>query len=223
MICPAECEGTVDLEVAMNWRQQGFVVEEKLDGIRAVVTVSNTIIVTGRRWQNGRLAPLTRAEHVSNQHFHSVLEGCSFDGELMGDTLHVFDLPIFSGEDTRPLPLARRKALLNSLADFLPANFKIVRSYNSVGEMGGFGEGLVWKDLSSKYGFGWFKSKRVETVDVRVTRLLEQGVAETEGHGKVVGVPPFIKPGDVIECEAFKVFDSGKLRNGRFVRTRDDK
>lgn len=223
MICPAECEGSMDLEAAMNFRGKGFIVEEKLDGIRAVLSIFNEVSVTGRIIKHGRPSPLKRANALSGQSYHLELKGSVLDGELVSDNYHIFDVPIFRGMDLRSEPLSSRKKYLASIAEFLPANCRIVRSFNRVSEMGGFSEGLVWKRTDSKYGFGWWKAKRVETIDVIVSRVLDNGVAEVEGKGKVVNVPSAIRPGDTIEVEAFKTFTSGKLRNGRFVRMRDDK
>jgi len=225
MFCPAECQ-PIDLERAMNFRDANFIVEEKMDGIRAVVTfIGKAPIVTGRRWYRpGVLAQIEGCDSIVNATIHDMLGGCILDGELMKDgTYHVFDLLAHDWRDIRSTRLADRKKWLGSLSEFMPENFRVVRSFSSVESLGGFEEGIVWKDTSAKYGYGWYKAKRVVTVDVSVSRILEQGVAEVEGRGKVVGVPETVKAGDIIEVEAFKVFDSGKLRNGRFVRTRDDK
>jgi ATP-dependent DNA ligase len=226
MICPAECQ-SIDLECAMNFMHPDFMVEEKLDGIRAMVEIqyNGKVSVTGRRWKSlGVLAQLGKCDSLRNQSYHPELYATCIDGELMPcGTFHAFDIIMQGGCDLSDMPQFKRKDYLNSIADFLPENFKIVRSFASVSEMGGFSEGVVWKNLNSGYGFGWLKAKRVETLDVIVKRILDEGVAEVEGRGKVVGVPESVKPGDMIEVEAFKVFDSGKLRNGKFVRTRDDK
>lgn len=224
MICPAECE-SVDLERAMNFQDANFIVEEKLDGIRALVTViKGQAVVTGRRWRMpGVLETISRDGGLSSIQYHESLNGCCFDGELISGRLHVFDLPIHCGNDIRDMSLACRKKTLASLADFLPIEFLMVQSFLCVQDIGNFKEGIVWKDLRARYGHGFYKSKRVVTIDVRIKKMMDNGVAEAEGRGKIVGVPHGTKEGDIVEVEAFSVFQSGKLRNGRFVRTRDDK
>lgn len=213
----------VDLEFAMNFRDSSFIVEEKMDGRRAILECGKVASVHGKRWEGNSLAQLTKADAIRIQ-THPEINECVFDGELMKDgTFWIFDMLLISGVYIGDISLRSRKLHLATVAEFMPANFKIVRSFNSVAELGAFGEGVVIKDLSSKYGFGWHKAKRVETIDCIVTRILDSGVAETDGRGKIVGVPEIVKPGDCVEAEAFAVFPSGKLRNGKFVRTRDDK
>ena len=194
-----------------------------MDGRRAILECGKVASVTGKRWAGNKLAQLTKAEAIRIQ-THPEIHECVFDGELMKDgTYWIFDMLSNRGRVISDFKLSERKAMLATVAEFLPANFKIVRSFNSVAELGAFGEGVVIKDKGSKYGRGWFKAKRVETIDCIVTRILDSGVAETDGRGKIVGVPEIVKPGDCVEVEAFAVFPSGKLRNGKFVRTRDDK
>jgi len=222
VIVPAELE-SVDLEFAMNFRDAGYIVEEKMDGRRAILRCGKVPSVTGKRWEKNNLAQLARSSSIRIP-THSEIDGCVFDGELMSDgTYWIFDMLSNRGRVISDFRLSERKAMLATVAEFLPANFKIVRSFESVFHMHGFGEGVVIKELASKYGRGWFKAKRVETIDCIVTRILDSGVAETDGRGKIVGVPEIVKTGDCVEVEAFAVFPSGKLRNGKFVRTRDDK
>jgi ATP-dependent DNA ligase len=118
--------------------------------------------------------------------------------------------------------LTTRKRALSSLSEFFPETIEIVRMV-SLSELDSVIEGVVLKRPSARYGFGWIKAKRKETHDLIVSRMLPNGVAEASTGGKVVGVPDWVKPGDLIEVEAFKKFASGKLRNGRFVRVRTDK
>ena len=222
VIVPAELE-SVDLEFAMNFRDSSFIVEEKMDGRRAILECGKVASVTGKRWAGNKLAQLTKADAIRIE-THPEIHEFVFDGELMKDgTFWIFDMLSNRGRVISDFKLSERKAMLATVSEFLPANFKIVRSFNSVAELGAFGEGVVIKDKGSKYGRGWFKAKRVETIDCVIVRVLESGVAETERHGKIVGVPDSIKAGDCVEVESFAVFPSGKLRSGKFVRTRDDK
>ena len=222
MIIPAEL-ARVNLDDALEFQHPDFIAEEKFDGVRAVVHVEEQVRVTGRRiGADGQVLPL-RLHHPLPA-FHAMLLGCVLDSELMADgTFHVFDLLRHHGQDTRPLPLRERKARLASLSDYMPAAVRLVASYACPAAIPSFREGIVIKDLRSRYGHGWWKAKRIETHDVRLLRVGDNGVAETEGRGKVQGVPPGIQAGDMIEVRAFALFASGKLRNGRFMRVRADK
>ena len=147
------------------------------------------------------------------------------DGELMPDgTYIVFDVLAMDGMDLRKYPLSARKAILSNL--HFPEFVSTIKSFNSFRDLesNGFTEGVVVKDLHSKYGRGWWKAKRVETDDVMVVSVNhENNTAEVSCGGRVSGVPSNISTGDIIEVEFSKRFESGKLRNGRYLRLRDDK
>jgi ATP-dependent DNA ligase len=215
----------MDFDAACYWRQAGWCVEEKLDGVRCLVSVGETrTVATGRTQDdNGACLPLQKQDVARG--WHAKLAGSVLDGELMSDgTFHVFDLPFHLGDDVRGRPLSERKALLHQAQEWLPSHVRLVKSFASVAELGfAFDEGVVWKRLASKYGERWFKAKRTTTVDCYVLKLRGGRVAETLGHGLVQGVPDEVQVGDVIECVAFKVFKSGALRNGRFLRVHKEK
>ncbi len=212
----------MDLSEAISFRRDGWIVEEKFDGIRCVVNLCGSPMATGRIFSEGRMKPL-RSQTVA-QGWHPRLAGTVFDGELLADGgFHVFDLLVFDGQDLRQRPLRERKRWLNSVADWVPGHASTVRSFPDVSAMGSFGEGVVWKRLGAPYGHDWFKAKRRVTVDCVVARVWPNGVAETVGRGKIVDCPPDLKAGQIVECIALKVFASGALRNGWFLRLRDDK
>jgi ATP-dependent DNA ligase len=222
-IKPALCS-SMDFDVGVYWQGEGWIVEEKKDGIRCMVHVGHESVATGRRVDEaGRIQPLMRQEVA--QGWAEELIGCVFDGELMEDgTYWIFDIVRDRGDDIRRQPLMARKAALRSLADWLPAHAKILPSFNNVRELGDFDEGIVWKDLSAKYVSNeWIKAKRTVTVDVQVLAYEGGGVALTVGNGRVQGVPEDITPGTMIECTSYGVWPSGKLKTGRFMRVRLDK
>jgi len=204
-IKPALCS-SMDFDVGVYWQGDGWIVEEKMDGIRCMVHVGHDSIATGRRVNEaGRIQPLANQDVASG--WAEELIGCVFDGELMADgTFWIFDLVRDRGDD------------------MLPAHAKILPSYNNVRELGSFDEGIVWKDLSAKYvSREWIKAKRTVTVDVQVLAYEGGGVALTVGNGRVQGVPEDITPGTLIECTSYGVWPSGKLKSGRFMRVRTDK
>jgi hypothetical protein len=213
-------------EEAIRFKRDGWIVEEKFDGIRASVSFlrypERYPEATGRIFADGRMKLLRNQDVVEG--WHRRLAGCVFDGELLpSGQYHIFDLLVFKGDACFSAPLSERKALLHTIADWLPDHASLVRSFSSVSEMPTFEEGVVWKRLGAPYGHDWFKAKRQVTVDCQVACVLANGVALTVGREKIVGCPGSVKAGDIIECVAFKVFASGALRNGRFLRARPDK
>jgi len=227
MWIPAECQPT-SLELVSRLREEGFIFEEKHDGIRAVVQVgTDGNIVTGRRWNDdGTLAEITKthAAYLRAVRFSPWLFGCVFDGELMPDGSYwIFDCLQFQGADIRGLTLASRESVWAGCEDQFPEFVRRVEIHESFSDVGDFGEGVVVKDLQSKYGFGWWKAKRIETDDVFVLAVDHDAGTADVGSGKVSGVPDSVRVGDCIEVQFFKRFNSGKLRNGKFLRVRDDK
>lgn len=217
----------MDLATAVRWSDPGYIVEEKFDGSRAVVWVdANGVRVTGRReGPDGMAMPMVHHRGLPDAGWAGELSGCIFDGELMENGSYiVFDCMSIRGQDIRRLPFRERRAALESLADWMPEQASIIRQFRTVSEMGDFGEGVVWKSLKARYGFGFYKARRVVTHDVMVHRVVGNGVVETLGRGKVCGCPDGLKMGDIIEVIAFREFvRTGSLRNGRFLRVRDDK
>lgn len=103
------------------------------------------------------------------------------------------------------------------------------------------GEGIVAKPTYAPFGHGWIRAKVRETHDCRVEeiatgresmRISERGI--DRGWCPVVGGKlvdgwdyrpriASIGVGDVVEIACHSVLPSGKLREPRFVRVRDDK
>lgn len=221
---PAQCQVT-SLSAAAGFTEPGFIFEEKKDGIRAIVQCFKAgNIVTGNRLNSdGSPAEIIKpiAAYLRSAVFDGH-EGSVFDGELMPDGGYfVFDVLSWRGVDVRGRSLACRRGLLFGAA--FPEFVERLPCYRSFGQVR-FDEGVVIKDLQSKYGRGWWKAKRVNTDDVVVSSVdYETGSASVLPVGKVSGVPGSVSAGDIIEVEFFKRFDSGCLRNGRFLRIRDDK
>jgi hypothetical protein len=214
----------MDFDVGCYWQGEGWVVEEKMDGVRCLVHVGEHTIATGRRVDgDGVPQPLMRQDVA--QGWHPALHGSVFDGELMPDgTYWIFDLPVDRGQDIRRCPLLERKGRLQRLCEWMPAHAKVLPYFPTVRQLGGFEEGVVWKDLSAKYVSNeWLKAKRTETVDVIVEASEGGGVCLTRHNGRIQGCPPDITPGTMLEAVCYGVWPSGKLKSGRFLRVRNDK
>lgn len=210
------------LEKALAFRDPEFIFEEKHDGIRAIAQVGGeSNIVTGCRFeQSGKPSEIVKPHAAYLRSVRFPFTGV-LDGELMPDGRYlVFDLLGFEGKDLRRAPLRERKQILSALS--FPEFVELVKWSDCPPES--FVEGVVAKDLRAKYGVGVWKAKRVETDDVTVLHVnFENGSAVVSCGGKVSGVPEYIQSGDCIEVQFFSRFASGKLRNGRFLRLRDDK
>ena len=227
-IVPAECDPTT-LERVSEFNGPGFVFEEKKDGVRAVLQIHSSVVLTGRSFtKDGQLRETQDKHHsIRDYPFHPILRGHVLDGELMADgTFWVFDLPEMDA------PLSERRRSLVVLSEFFPPWMQILPQSTDADQLlaaaeRGLIEGIVAKRQSDKYGFGWFKAKRVETYDVKVTSMNGNGSAsvsvDCEQSGNIMGVPDDVQVGDIIEVVCFKRFASGKFRSGRFVRSRPDK
>jgi hypothetical protein len=201
------------LEEALSFRRDGWIVEEKYDGVRAVVNLLRQPIATGRIFRAGRMQPLRNKGGTS---WYRAAAGCVFDGGDGRWHFPHFDLlALPGGRASASLWPQATAALLGGLA--APRAAALVyqrRRYVILRGLSGNGSALYGYDL---------KAKRVVTVDCVVVRVWPNGVAEVARRGKVTGCPADIRPGDIIYCVAFKVFPSGSLRNGKFVRLRSDK
>lgn len=214
----------MDFDVGCYFQQDGWVVEEKMDGIRCVLELGRNAVATGRRTNDwGRILPLAKQDVSRGWHRH--LDGCVFDGELMADGRYfIWDILVDRHDNMRHMPLRQRKASLRALADWMPDHAVILPWFNTVRELGDFAEGVVWKHLDGDYrDYAWAKAKRTLTVDVTVVAYEGGGVALTVDHGRVQGVPADIQPGMMLECVAYGQWPSGKLKSGRFLRVRTDK
>jgi len=213
VIYPARCEASLpeDLE------QPHLIGEQKLDGSRYVLyfgydpygrqkNYSNTLLsrhpsrIIGE--DQGKLVDRTfELKHVTGQDYKE-LKGTVIDGECMNgfETYNAFDIMFFRGEDVRLLPLKERRVILekvvkmmnNKFVSVIPQITKNLKEYFlSIVEAGG--EGIVVKDLNSKYGESWAKYKKSYDISVVIT-------------GKKAG-----KEADTVGSVAVSVYQSGKL------------
>jgi ATP-dependent DNA ligase len=212
------------LERVRAFSEPGFIFEEKHDGIRAIAQVGGeSNVVTGCRFEaTGKSAEIVK-KHAAYLRAIRFPFTAVLDGELMPDRRYlVFDCLSIAGEDLQRKPLEHRKSVLQSLAPQFPEFVELVAWSERVPDS--FVEGVMVKDLRAKYGYGVWKAKRVETADVFVLSVdRDSESAVIFSGGKVSGVPDSIQVGDCIEVQFLCRFKSGKLRNGRFLRLRDDK
>lgn len=217
-----------------------MVAEAKVDGVRCIVHVGATVEAFTR---NGNPIALTfDAEQAVRSLGHELV-----DCELVGDTLHVFDLPAFGGSwRTRRAVLehaVRRLGDCPALVivpvlhdpaanDGYPEDTRaILAKATAAGH-----EGVVLKDPDAEYPAGrrdWAKVKPEATADLRVVDVLANGslVVSRKGVRVIVGIglPKAIRAaapsmlGRLIEVRYQEVTKDGSLRHPVFLRVRDDK
>lgn len=217
-----------------------LIVEAKVDGVRCIVHVGETVQAFSR---NGKpLALSIDTEQAVRALGHEMV-----DGELVGETLHVFDLPAFGGSwRLRRAALAYAYARISGAPgiDLVPVlhdpanedgypedtNAALSRA-TSLGY-----EGIVLKDPEAEYAAGeraWCKVKPEATEDLRVVDCLANGSLVVSRRGVRVtvgiGLPRAIRAsavsmlGRLIEVRFQEVTRAGSLRHPVFVRLRDDK
>ena len=216
------------------------IVEAKVDGVRCIVHIGETVQAFTR---NGKPLDLS----IDTEQAVRALGHEMVDGELVGDTLHVFDLPAFGGSWR-----VRRAALAHAYAriDGTPGIALVPVLHDPANEDGypedtndalrrsvslGY-EGIVLKDPEAEYAAGaraWGKVKPIATEDLRVVDCLPNGSLVVSRRGVRVtvgiGLPRAIRAsavtmlGRLIEVRFQEVTANGSLRHPIFVRVRDDK
>ena len=171
------------------------------------------------------------------------------DGEALGDTLHVFDLPSLHGEDLRGLPFGERYVRLQKFFKAsMPPHFKLVEAaFNLVPKRDMYErlqrehrEGVVFKHMMGPYTAGrpasggmQLKHKFCETASFIVTKPnAKRSVSLILFHGeKVVSagnvtIPPnqdIPAPGTVVECRYLYAFrESGSIYQPVYLGPRED-
>jgi ATP-dependent DNA ligase len=194
-----------------------YIVQEKLDGWRAFLD-GDTGELIGRNHRFG--------------FYRETFPGWFFDGELMPDGEFIaFDcLWTPTRGDVAGHTQITRLIYLGG-APVKAAHW--VNRAHAIGFAAGIeasgGEGVVAKLADAPYGRGgWLRFKREFTGDFRVLSVDEEkNSAEVEaGDGRSVGRisgAGHCLPGQIIEVKAMQFTKAGKLRHGRFVRSRLDK
>lgn len=152
-------------------------------------------------------------------------------GETMKDgRFFAFDIPFLDGIDIRRAPLKERIETLNRFSFLRPSRGNGAEFLQSVLSRGG--EGVVVKYLNGSFDNTWFKCKRIETFDLKVSekvlgkmsiRLSDSITGEDRGCCACFSEYDAIKTGMIVEISAFSMTAKGKLREPRFIRIRHDK
>lgn len=224
----------------------GWALEQKLDGIRCIVTASD-----GRVDFTGHAGNPLRSGMKHHAPIAAELAGMSFtlDGELMpSGELWVFDMLTCADNDLRGESFATRRSVL-ALLDGAFENIHVVPSattaddkrtlWNKVRAING--EGVVAKRLTGVYSTGGrtrdvLKIKVTKTIDVIIigfggeTDSAVLGLHDGAGNLVEIGKCSLIgkaavEIGDVIEVQYLYVVDTAtpRLVQGRMMRVRADK
>lgn len=227
-----------------------FVFEQKLDGHRVLLHVNNGFITARNR--NGEISqhnPMMQ-EVAWRLNFKGLQKrSLILDGELIGDTLHVFDVPMMEGIVNPNHPHARRKAILDELFDVGRFNkhFQLVSTATgrhakaslTVNCKNQGSEGIMIKDSTHRYvegrSRGMMKVKFTKDADFVVTRTNEggkvnatlsayddTGVLVDVGRCSLIGKED-IESGDVVEVRYLYVTENMRLYQPRIKHRRQDK
>lgn len=217
------------------------IVEAKVDGVRAIVEV-----------EAGEVRAYTRNGTVIDLPYDTASAAASIghpviDCELVGDVLHVFDLPAFGGswrvrravldhafakapesDKLRLVPVLHDPALDNGYPEDTQTimDRAVAAGY----------EGIVLKDPEAGYVQGervWAKAKPEHTEDLRVVDVMRNGslVVSRKGVKVVVGIglsrnvrsAGAAMLGRLVEVRYQEITAAGSLRHPVLVRVRDDK
>ena len=225
-----------------------MVAQQKLDGIRVLVTVGETLIATNRDGQVTKLASETAIAGV-----RYLPHGTVVDGEIMGEEYWLFDVLVIGEEDVRDRGYLERYALLDELEPALTDEVRVLTT--AVGAKakhklharlkGARAEGIVFKDKAAPYKAGrnttQRKHKYVKSCDVIITENAGNAYQMAVYDGKKrfeVGrvfagttnasrkaLDAALGKGDQPVCEVKYLYatDDDQLFQPVFVRVRDDK
>ena len=230
-----------------NW-----VLEQKLDGHRVLLVSPGGNYPPTALTRNG--GPYTRNLPTAVQNFRFPAGASAgawvLDGELVGSTYWVFDMPRWPGDTDHSMTLLNRRAAFEMLLQQINHPFKVVPQAKTVDEkirlsevaLSDNFEGLVAKRRNSTYGSGqrnsdWLKLKFVATVDCIVTGVrtdgkdsvdlgLYEGAALTPvGRASLIGKEKkgTVALGDVLEVRYLYVGAQGRLYQPTILHKRTDK
>lgn len=245
-------ESASPAEIARYISDPAWTLQQKLDGVRAIVRIDDAgratfLSHTGEPLKSG------------TKHFPAVtgvvgcLRSCTVDGELLeGGELWLFDVMEAVGADTRLLPQSERRKLLDIIASNLPAGpVHVVPEaatteakqalWNRVLATGA--EGVVAKRRSGRYETGGGHSRTSDVLKIKVTRTIDCVVVgrNSDGHNNAAlalydgdrlvpvgscsmnGKTP-AQVGDVIEVTFLGLYAGNRtLTQPRMMRARPDK
>lgn len=226
-----------------------WVVQPKLDGDRFVVEIKDGRILALNRQGQPKTTNVSSDVLAS---FSSFTEGdWRFDGEMVGRTLHVFDVAHADGFADSDAPFEHRHAVAAAIVDKLGSpHVRIVECTSGLQSdkkaalasiRDARGEGIILRDTSARYrsgfrGEGLLKHKFVSEADVYVKSVdptkesVVLAVRDRSGRERIVGKASTIgkgdiKAGDVVEARFAHVLnpDEPVMVQPRILRKRTDK
>ena len=200
-----------------------YIAQEKIDGVRALL-----------EW--GKLRGRARKYKLPGV-LPEIFRDAVLDGELKDGVYFVFDVVVWQGREVSRLPLWQRLEILDAipLASWMRP---VRRSMECAGFLAQIlnegGEGIVRKPLRGTWGYGWEKCKKSHTEDAVIASInratgvaslvqYANGVAMDCGKVSILRDFDYLSTGVVIEVEVFDRHESGKFREARYLRWRDDK
>jgi len=234
--------------LARYYNDDAWLMQQKLDGHRVLVQVfDGQVTFLGRNGEPKANAVPARIR----QEFEKLRTGNWFiDGELVGGTFWIFDLPFVQHHVDPADPYETR---LSVLENFLPAwnptpcvrllttaRTPVEKRNLAVEVRTQGGEGVMVKRAAGPYRAGHrstdsLKAKFISTIDCLVTRTgiegkenAELAVYDTNGNPKVIGKcsligKPPVAVGDVIECTYLYATPDDRLYQPRLTKVRTDK
>jgi bifunctional non-homologous end joining protein LigD len=220
-----------------------YFMEEKLDGIRILVSFENGVASFWNRY--GVALDVPALSGLSEPRLTQTL----FDGELIGDTYHVFDVVRFQGVECSDIPFDQRRLTLETINPARIDGFKLVPCAKTADEkkqlladcLDRDAEGVMFKLHTSPYRSGrtkdWVKLKFTRTTDVVIMEMNRKDKAEAVTVGvyadgtlqevgglRIAGKHlPFVAEGYVVEVRYLYLTEDNKLYQPTFVRVRNDK
>lgn len=228
-------------DIARYIADDQWVMEQKLDGVRCAVTVTETGVQFSTK-SGAKHHPAIAAELAP-------MIGLQVDGELMQTgELWLFDITAVSGHDLIDVPYTERRELLDQLdglfdhVHVLPsANGKIAKTVLWASVQASNGEGVIVKKVDGRYRNASgrtrdvLKIKVTRTVDCVVTgfgsgtdscilSLVRDGQLVEVGKVSLIGKPT-VEIGDRVEVRFLYVIDGDtpRLYQARLIRMRPDK
>lgn len=244
------------LAVPLNPRQlpkyvenDGYWMEQKLDGVRMAIEVDNGHIQGWGRRDNETTIPREIRDVLSALNGRWV-----FDGEYIGGVFWCFDLMVEAGNTniSETSPYTDRRVALEAAAPILVGatdKFRVLRTHRTTAEKAELvtkciknnAEGVMVKDILAPYWQGkrspkMMKAKFVDTIDCVVTEVGREGKRSVEislfdnGQLKVVGACTVtdrwlaqLQVGDVIEVKYLYATKDHRIYQPSFLKRRDDK
>lgn len=225
MLIPQLAKSTEVTSLEHFIKDDSWVMEQKLDGHRILLISPGMDMPPTAITRNGSV--YTRKLPKAVQDFRFPEGDWAIDGELVGNTFWVFDLPdtpLQRLQPDTPVSLAGRRAMLEALLGNIEHPFKLVPQAKTPDEkikLAGKAleecfEGLLLKKVLSPYRSGgrteeWLKLKFVATADCVVTGVRTDG-KDSVDLGMYTADPNLHPDGRLVEVGRASLI--GKEKNG---------